>query len=333
MAKQCIAIDAMGGEGGPKVTVPAALDALEAYPLLSIILVGDASIHSELNQSVERFDALKARVRVEDKTSVFLDSQKPAAILRSGKHSSLYRSLELHQQGVVSAVVSAGNTGALLLASRYLLDPVPGIELPAIVATLPVSGYKTLLLDVGANLQCSNRQLEQFAIMGAELARASGKSEPRVALLNVGTEDHKGTDAIQVTAKSLEQNSQLNFVGFVEANQAFAGLADVIVCDGFLGNVMIKASAGAANAVMRELSTAVATKATTLQQEFTEVAGTLNPQNFNGASILGLRGNVIKSHGNADRRGFAEAIAKAHAEQIGSIPERIAAALSVSDSS
>lgn len=328
MAERCIAIDAMGGEGGTAVTVPAALDALDFHPTLTLILVGDpAEIEAELSSAGHRIDALPRRLTIKAASGTFLDTQKPTAILRSGRNSSLFHALELHQQGLASAVVSAGNTGALLLASRHLLKCIPGIELPAIVASLPVGGRSTLLLDVGANLQCTPQQLEQFAIMGTELARFGCAEPPRVALLNVGTEAHKGTDPIQLAAQRLENNPLITFVGFVEANQAFLGLADVIVCDGFAGNVMIKASAGAANAVLQEFNAVIAAGPPSLQGHFTEVARALSPQTFNGASIVGLRGNVIKSHGNADRVGFAEAIAKAHVEQVNSIPERISKAL------
>lgn len=331
MAEQCIAIDAMGGEGGPSVTVHAALDALEANPSLSVILVGNADqIDSELSSAGNQIEGLAQRFTVEASESVFLDTQKPAAILRSGKSSSLFRALELHQQGRVSAVVSAGNTGALLLASRHLLKSIPGIELPAIVASLPVGGRSTLLLDVGANLQCTPQQLEQFAIMGNELARSNCAQPPRVALLNVGAEEHKGTDKIQLAAALLESNPHIAFAGFVEANQAFMGLADVIVCDGFAGNVMIKASAGAANAVIHELEAVAANGNPSTQNQFARVAQAMSPQQFNGASILGLCGNVIKSHGNASRLGFAEAVAKAYAEQLDGIPDRIFKALAAS---
>ncbi len=318
--RRCIAIDAMGGEGGPQLTVPATLSALRRHPALSAILVGDEeTIHASLANT----DAdLNDRVEIVHAPRTFLDTDKPASILRSGRTSSLYQAVELHKQGRASAVVSAGNTGALLILGRHLLKTIPNIELPAIVATLPISGSNTLLLDVGANLSCSPQQLLQFAIMGSVLAEVQFASKPRVALLNVGEEPHKGTEDVRATAALLEACSSLNYIGFIEANQIFSGQAEVIVCDGFVGNVLIKAGAGAANAVIAKIAgTSSASQQAQLQE--------LNPQRFNGASLLGLQGNIVKSHGNADELGFGCAIDLAYTEQRDDIPELIRQAMAV----
>lgn len=311
----------MGGEGGPSTTVAATLLALQQNPMLSVILVGD---EREIRSSAPTLEAFSGRYDIVHTPKTFLDTDKPASILRSGRDSSLYRCVEIHQQGQASAVVSAGNTGALLLLGRHLLKTVEGVELPAIVATLPNINSKALLLDVGANLACSPRQLEQFAIMGAVLAQKQFGCTPRVALLNVGAEEYKGTADVQQTARLLETQETINFSGFVEANAVFEGHAEVIVCDGFVGNVMIKASAGAVNALISQIISNI-----TVSEEASikAVYSRLNPQRFNGATLLGLQGNIVKSHGNADIFGFSCAINQAYNEQRDAIPSLIREAI------
>lgn len=311
----------MGGEGGPSTTVAATLLALQQNPLLSVILVGN---EREIRSSAPALEAFSGRYDIVHTPKTFLDTDKPASILRSGRDSSLYRCVEIHQQGQASAVVSAGNTGALLLLGRHLLKTVEGVELPAIVATLPDINSKALLLDVGANLACSPRQLEQFAIMGAVLAQKQFGCTPRVALLNVGAEEYKGTADVQQTARLLETQETINFSGFVEANAVFEGHAEVIVCDGFVGNVMIKASAGAVNALISQIISNI-----TVSEEASikAVYSRLNPQRFNGATLLGLQGNIVKSHGNADIFGFSCAINQAYNEQRDAIPSLIREAI------
>ncbi|MEJ6651580.1 MAG: phosphate acyltransferase PlsX [OM182 bacterium] len=320
-SSKCIAIDAMGGEGGPSTTVAATLLALQQNPMLSVILVGD---ERKIRSSAPALEAFSGRYDIVHTPKTFLDTDKPASILRSGRDSSLYRCVEIHQQGQASAVVSAGNTGALLLLGRHLLKTVEGVELPAIVATLPDINSKALLLDVGANLACSPRQLEQFAIMGAVLAQKQFGCTPRVALLNVGAEEYKGTADVQQTARLLETQETINFSGFVEANAVFEGHAEVIVCDGFVGNVMIKASAGAVNALISQIISNI-----TVSEEASikAVYSRLNPQRFNGATLLGLQGNIVKSHGNADIFGFSCAINQAYNEQRDAIPSLIREAI------
>ena len=311
----------MGGEGGPSTTVAATLLALQQNPMLSVILVGN---EREIRSSAPALEAFSGRYDIVHTPKTFLDTDKPASILRSGRDSSLYRCVEIHQQGQASAVVSAGNTGALLLLGRHLLKTVEGVELPAIVATLPDINSKALLLDVGANLACSPRQLEQFAIMGSVLAQKQFGCAPRVALLNVGAEEYKGTADVQETARLLETQETINFSGFVEANAVFEGHAEVIVCDGFVGNVMIKASAGAVNALISQIISNI-----TVSEEASikAVYSRLNPQRFNGATLLGLQGNIVKSHGNADIFGFSCAINQAYNEQRDAIPSLIREAI------
>ena len=311
----------MGGEGGPSTTVAATLLALQQNPMLSVILVGDERV---IRSSAPTLEAFSGRYDIVHTPKTFLDTDKPASILRSGRDSSLYRCVEIHQQGQASAVVSTGNTGALLLLGRHLLKTVEGVELPAIVATLPDINSKALLLDVGANLACSPRQLEQFAIMGSVLAQKQFGCAPRVAVLNVGAEEYKGTADVQETARLLETQETINFSGFVEANAVFEGHAEVIVCDGFVGNVMIKASAGAVNALISQIISNI-----TVSEEASirAVYSRLNPQRFNGATLLGLQGNIVKSHGNADIFGFSCAINQAYNEQRDAIPSLIREAI------
>ena len=311
----------MGGEGGPSTTVAATLLALQQNPMLSVILVGDERV---IRSSAPTLEAFSGRYDIVHTPKTFLDTDKPASILRSGRNSSLYRCVEIYQQWQASAVVSAGNTGALLLLGRHLLKTVEGVELPAIVATLPDINSKALLLDVGANLACSPRQLEQFAIMGSVLAQKQFGCAPRVALLNVGAEEYKGTADVQETARLLETQETINFSGFVEANAVFEGHAEVIVCDGFVGNVMIKAIAGAVNALISQIISNI-----TVSEEASirAVYSRLNPQRFNGATLLGLQGNIVKSHGNADIFGFSCAINQAYNEQRDAIPSLILEAI------
>ncbi len=311
----------MGGEGGPSTTVAATLLALQQNPMLSVILVGD---ERKIRSSAPALEAFSGRYDIVHTPKTFLDTDKPASILRSGRDSSLYRCVEIHQQGQASAVVSAGNTGALLLLGRHLLKTVEGVELPAIVATLPDINSKALLLDVGANLACSPRQLEQFAIMGAVLAQKQFGCTPRVALLNVGAEEYKGTADVQQTARLLETQETINFSGFVEANAVFEGHAEVIVCDGFVGNVIIKASAGAVNALISQIISNIKVSE---EASIKAVYSRLNPQRFNGATLLGLQGNIVKSHGNADIFGFSCAINQAYNEQRDAIPSLIREAI------
>ena len=231
----------MGGDGGVALTVPASLRALEHNPELYLTLVGD---ELRLQQQLQTAEAgLRERIRILHTQSSISDEDKPGNVLRSGRQTSMFLATELVQTGSVDAMVSAGNTGALLMIGRHLLKTIPGVQKPAIVATIPGASKQTYLLDVGANPECSAQQLFEFAVMGSILAESLGNATATVGLLNIGAEHHKGTDEVQGAAKLLEGCEQLNYVGFVEANDLFEGAADVVVCDGFVGNVTIKSSA------------------------------------------------------------------------------------------
>lgn len=328
MSPKRIAIDAMGGEGGAEFTVPASTAALSEYSKLELILLGDETVIRPLLRSVPS-DVL-SRLTIHHTDSAISDLDKPASIIRGDKRSSMYLAAQLVQEGTASAMVSAGNTGALIMAGRHLLKTIPGIHKPALVATVPGLSTATYLLDVGANPDCSGQQLFEFAVMGTVLAESLSGHRPRLGLLNIGSEHHKGTEEVQVAAALLEQCSSINYVGFIEAGGLFQDEADVVVCDGFVGNVTIKASAGVANVVSSLLtSQPIQGPFPWLGQYFVDNAMTnlrrqINPQRFNGASLLGLQGSIIKSHGNATVEGFTYAIKQAIVEVELNIPQLIA---------
>lgn len=314
-----IAIDAMGGEGGAALTVPASIAVLEAIDNLALVLVGHEKLirpHLQgVNSSIlDRIELLHTAVSISD-------DEKPAQVIRGDKLSSMYLATELVKKGSVQAMVSAGNTGALLMAGRHLLKTIPGIQKPAIVATLPGLSKPTYLLDVGANPDCDQQQLFEFAVMGSVLAESLNGSPAKVGLLNIGSERHKGTDAVQGAAAKLNACKAIDYLGFVEANDLFRGKADVVVCDGFVGNVTIKSSAGVAN-VVNDLLMVMETESSNALIE--KIREQINPQRFNGAILLGLQGSIVKSHGNATLEGFVYAIHQAVKEVEQNVPQLIA---------
>ena len=323
-----VAVDAMGGDHGARVTVPAALDCVRCEDSLAIILVG---IRDQLEGEVARAeDMVKTRVRIHDAAEVVAMDEPPGAALRNKKNSSMRLAINLVKTGEADACVSAGNTGALMAKSRFVLKTLPGIERPAIASVLPSLKGRTYILDLGANVDCTPSHLLQFAIMGTALAAAvEHKERPSVGLLNIGEEDIKGSDVIKQAAELLRA-SGLNFYGNVEGDDIYKGTTDVVVCDGFVGNVALKTSEGLAQML-----------ATFLREEysrnvFTRAAGLLampvinafkrrvDPRRYNGASLLGLRGIVVKSHGAADSFAFAQAIERAAEEVRTGVSNRIA---------
>ncbi|HLT64693.1 MAG TPA: phosphate acyltransferase PlsX [Pseudohongiella sp.] len=326
-----IAIDVMGGDTGPSVTVPASLSALRRYGYLSLVLVGDSSLIEPYltNLSSDERD----RIQIVHTSDVVSNQSRPDSILRSGRQSSMFKAVELVQTGDVQACVSAGNTGALLMAGRHLLKNIPGIEKPAIMAVVPASSSSsnTFLLDVGANTWCSASQLFQFALMGSVLVTAmSGREKPRVALLNIGEEEYKGRPEIREAAALLAASNAMEYLGFVEGNQLFDGRSDVIVCDGFTGNVVIKVIAGSVRVTQNLVQQSLRKRwyyrffAWWLQPLMRDVRRTLKPSRYNGAMLLGLQGIVVKSHGNADRSGFERAIEYALRQVQDDVPGVIA---------
>jgi len=321
----------MGGDFGPSVTVPAALRALAAHDDLALILLGDqAQINAQLSgvdpRLMQRLEILHTSVCVEN-------DSKPESVLRKSKESSMFLAVNLVREGRADACVSAGNTGALLLAGRHLLKTLPGISKPAIIASVPLHamGRNTYILDVGANL-CSNaRELLEFAIMGSIQASVVSRiGEPRVALLNVGHEEHKGTAIIREAAQLLQQTESVHYVGFVEGNEIFTDKADVVVCDGFSGNITIKTSAGVVRVIEQMLkqraSSSFFSRLLSLLASplLKQLRAQIDPAQFNGASVLGLQGIIVKSHGHAHSKAFFFAIEQALKEVIDNVPSLIA---------
>lgn len=327
-----IAIDAMGGDRGLTITVPAALKALTLHNNLFLYLVGDeAGIVAELRRTAASSE-LQKRIKIVHTPYVVSATDTPVAALRTKKKSSMYLAVELVKDQTVEACVSAGNTGALLLTGRHLLKTLQGIDKPAMVARIPGSLNKdSLLLDVGANVDCRAEQLFQFAVMGSVLAESLGHTKrAKVGLLNIGAEEFKGNEQVRRAAAMLESCEAINFIGYVEGDALFDGAADVVVCDGFVGNVTIKSNAGAVkviSGILREqlrngwLSRMMSWLILPLLRR---VQTRIDPARYNGASLLGLQGSIIKSHGNASEDGFVIAIEQAIREAENRVPQLIA---------
>jgi len=328
-----VAVDCMGGDHGPHVTVPAVLAFQAAHPDVDVVLVGlrDA-IEAEL---AARRAAPGPRLRVRHASEVIEMDEPPASALRAKKDSSIRVAVNLVKSGEAHACVSAGNTGALMAISRFVLKTLPGIDRPAIASVLPnMRGTYTYVLDLGANVDCTPEQLMQFGIMGAMLVAAvEHKDKPSVGLLNIGVEDIKGNETVKQAADLLRA-SGLNFFGNVEGDDIYKGTTDVVVCDGFVGNVALKASEGVAQMILaalkEEYKRSVLTKLAALVSlpALTAFRRRMDHRRYNGASLLGLRGIVIKSHGSADAFAFEQALARAVDEVRNSVPQRIARKMS-----
>lgn len=330
-----IALDAMGGDFGPEVVIPAAAHVLKSHSSLHIILVGD---ETTLKQCAERHgvalvqgeaDFSKSALSIQHASEVVEMHEEPAIAVRRKKDSSMRVAINLVKQGTAQAAVSAGNTGALMATAKFVLKTLPGIGRPAISTTIPSVNGHTHMLDLGANVDCSAENLLQFAVMGSVLAEAVDNVEqPRVGLLNIGSEDSKGNAQVKEAHTHL-MNAPINYIGFVEGDDIYLGDVDVVVCDGFVGNVSLKTSEGVAKMISHFM-----------KQEFgsgvyNKIAGLLampvlkafkkriDPRLYNGASMLGLTGIVIKSHGGADVLAYANAIKIALLEIEKSVPEHI----------
>lgn len=321
----------MGGDHGLRASFPAVLASLQHYPQLEVVLVGAAD---SITRELENARIATSRITVVAAEQVVDMSERPSHALRQKTRSSMRMALDLLAAGEVSAVVSAGNTGALMAMGAVLLRTLPGIDRPAICAPMPTRKGACLLLDLGANVDCSARQLYQFAVMGSALASIEGEAAPRIALLNIGVETGKGNEQVKLAASLLEQDSQLNYVGFVEGDSLHEGDVDVVVCDGFVGNVALKACEGTAGLIAEKLravlSRNVATRciAWLLKPALRSLYDELDPQRYNGACLLGLNGIVVKSHGNSSALGFQRAIARAvcavEQDLLGLIAQRLA---------
>ncbi|WP_369959089.1 phosphate acyltransferase PlsX [Pseudomonas benzenivorans] len=327
MSAPIIAIDAMGGDFGPHCIVPASIACLAEYPSLHLVLVGQSPLLEELIARSPEVD--RARLRVEHAGEVIGMDERPAQALRNKPDASMRVALELVRSGRAQACVSAGNTGALMALSRYVLKTLPGIDRPAMMAAVPTRTGYCQLLDLGANVDCSAEHLYQFAVMGSVAAEAMGIVRPRVALLNVGTEDIKGNQQVKLAANLLQQAAGLNYSGFVEGDGLYRGEADVVVCDGFVGNILLKSSEGLAQmistrieALFREGAAARLIGALAMPL-LRRLRAELAPARHNGASFLGLQGIVVKSHGAAGQEGFKSAIRRALQEVEENLPQRL----------
>jgi glycerol-3-phosphate acyltransferase PlsX len=302
-----------------------------------LLLVGD---ETQLGPMLSRTPDTAARLRVVHAADVVSSGDPLIDILRRRPDTSMRRALALLSEGAVDGVVSAGDTAALLGLSRLLLEMVPGIERPAICKAIQGMRGPFWMLDLGANLDCSSRQLAQFGAMGATLARhAGGVAEPRVALLNVGTEEGKGPEVLHEAARLLRDAPGLSYVGYIEGNALFEGVADVVVCNGFAGNIALKSIEGAARMAGHLLTRLVGTLSplqkiglALSRSRLQALRGDFNPQRYNGASFVGLGGTVVKSHGGADAEGFAFAIEQARAEVEAGVPQRLAERVASGDS-
>ena len=322
-----LAIDCMGGDHGPTITVPAALAFLAAHPDDRLILVGQSgAIESELQRARA---SSRERLSVHHAAEVVAMDEPPRQALRNKKDSSMRVVANLVKNGAADACVSAGNTGALMAISRFVLKTLPGIDRPAIASVLPTMKGRTYMLDLGANVDCTAEHLLQFAIMGASLVAAVEHDErPTIGLLNIGEEAIKGNEVVKQAADLLRA-SGLNFIGNVEGDGIYRGAADIIVCDGFVGNVALKTSEGLAQMLgsfLREeftrslLAKLCALVALPVIERFRR---RVDHRRYNGATLLGLRGIVVKSHGSADSYAFERALERAAEEARNDVLARI----------
>lgn len=328
-----VAVDCMGGDHGPHVTVPAALEFQKGAPGVDLVLVGlQDAIEAELRT---RGAATGPRLRVHHASQVVTMDESAAVALRGKKDSSMRVAINLVKSGEAHACVSAGNTGALMAVSRFVLKTLPGIDRPAICSVLPTMRGRTYVLDLGANVDCGPEHLLQFGIMGACLVAAVEHNEsPSVGLLNIGVEDIKGNDVVKQAADLL-RTSGLNFFGNVEGDDIYKGTTDVVVCDGFVGNVALKSSEGVAQMIAAFLREEFKRNAYAKLAAFIALPvisafrKRMDHRRYNGASLLGLKGIVIKSHGSADAFAFEQALQRAVEEVRNGVPQRISQRMAV----
>lgn len=327
-----IAVDVMGGDRGLQAVLPAVTAVLEGDADVHLCLVGPESQLQHAMQKQRNVDP--ARWQVEHAPGVVTMEDRPAHALRHKTDSSMFRALQLLASGQVHAVVSAGNTGALMVMGRMLCGTLAGIDRPAICSPLPARAHACYLLDLGANVDCRAEQLHQFAAMGSALASGmEGLSAPRVALLNIGRESWKGSEHVQRAAQLIKADVRLNYIGFVEGDALFTTLAEVVVCDGEVGNIALKACEGTAALIAGRLRNVLGQAWSTrllaalARRRLQPLYRELDPEAHNGAVLLGLKGIVIKSHGNSTASGFKVALERAAAavrnDVIGLLQQRL----------
>jgi len=318
----------MGGDFGPRVTVPAVLDALKRHPHLIIHLVGD---EEQIKPFLKRVrPAVAERLVIVHSASIIRNEDKPSYALRHLRDSSMFLALQQVADGEADACVSAGNTGALMAIGRHVIRTLPGIDRPAIISPVPTPSGHSYLLDLGANVDCSAEHLLQFAVMGSVLVQSvEGKVNPAVGVLNIGEEEIKGNEQVRLASRLIDEQPGLNYTGFVEASDLFSGKADVIVCDGFVGNIALKSSEGLARLIGRKVKSSFRGSlyrrllAMLARPMLMQLQREIDPSRHNGASLLGLQGIVVKSHGAANAKSFRYALEQAVVEARMALPEKI----------
>jgi glycerol-3-phosphate acyltransferase PlsX len=328
-----IAIDCMGGDFGPSVVLPAVLKSLDTHSQVSFLVYGDLRL---IEPKIRSLPASKQqRIRLFSSKDDVLMSDSPVEAMRNKKESSMRMALEAVRDGQAHACVSAGNTGALMAISKFVLKMLPGIDRPAIISALPtLKNHHVYFLDLGANVECDEHRLAQFAIMGDELAKCLDNiGSPKVGLLNVGEEENKGIERLHKASQLITDLDSVNYVGFVEGSDIFSGDYQVIVTDGFTGNNVLKASEGLSNYLSQKIKHAfernwwtrfLALLAKPVLNAFKKE---INPEKYNGACLIGLRGIVIKSHGGANISATCCAIDEAIRQSYQKVPSRIKAKL------
>ncbi|MFC3031186.1 phosphate acyltransferase PlsX [Pseudoalteromonas fenneropenaei] len=327
-----IALDMMGGDYGPRSSIPAAVAAVNQNDQLILILCGNEQV---IRDGLDKLDSLNhPRLKIHHCHEVVTNCCEPAQALRRKKDSSMRVALDLVKSGEAQACVSSGNTGALFFMATHVLKLLPGVKRPALISAVPTETKDPVyLLDLGANVFCEPQTLFQFGVMGSVVAsRRLGIERPRVSLLNIGSEDIKGHEGIKQAAELMKKCPQLNYIGYSEGSDIFSGKAHVIVCDGFVGNVALKTCEGIAKLIMHKFTKALKKHlfykvlAFLLRPVIKKLYKRVNPDQYNGASLVGLCGIVVKSHGNASKKAFLAAIEEAAREVERQIPEKIQAA-------
>lgn len=324
-----IALDAMGGDHGLKVIVPAALHILKRHPNVNLILVGkEDQLAPLLQETGKSFENRWEIVHASEEVAM---NESPSQALRSKKDSSMRVAVNLVKEGRAEACVSAGNTGALMAIARYVLKTLPGIDRPAIIASFPTKNeHEVHVLDLGANVDSSPENLYQFGVMGSILASAADNiPNPKVGLLNVGEEEIKGSELVKKANELFEKSKAINYIGYVEGDTIFDNVADVVVCDGFVGNAVLKATEGVVKMIAQYVKTAfkeawwIKLALLPTFPIFRRLIKQLDPERYNGATLLGLNGIVIKSHGSANINAFAFSVEEAIFEVDKNIPQLI----------
>ena len=319
----------MGGDHGPLSTIPAAIEAVDENPLLDLFLVGD---HEILSGALADAGVINhPHIHIRHASQQVLMSERPSVALCSKRDSSMRVAIDMVDKQEADACVSAGNTGALIAMAHYVLKMLNGVERPALVSALPTTcGSSVFMLDLGATVNADSDTLFQFAVMGSVMAEeVEAIHRPKIALLNMGEEEIKGSDQIKRTALLLSECTDINYIGYIEGNDIFSGKADVIVCDGFVGNVALKTCEGVAKLILKRLEYALKNSNSAhlfgwLIKPLLKSIGTgVNPDHYNGASLIGLRGIVVKSHGNATKEAFLSAIRQAVREVERQVPAKI----------